>query len=157
MPTPPTFTARTTPAGTRLEDGFQATYAFALAPSIAIWEIDVKPPGIDGGDPIDVSTQHDLTWDVMAPRKRKKMTNGGMRVAYDPACLSDINAAINRKDSITIHYPDGSGDAFYGYLKSFERDNLTFGTFPTAMCDIVATNRDASGAMVGPVHHTLGT
>lgn len=138
----PTKVARGTPAGHRLEDGFQAFYAFQSNATLGLWEIDVKPVGVDGGDPIDINTQHDTDWDQFAPKQRKRLTPGQMRVAYDPDKFDDVVALINVVTSVTVYYPDGSSDTFWGYLKSIEKDNLTFGNMPTANCEIIPTNRD---------------
>lgn len=49
---------------------------------------------------------------------------------------------VNVEQTITITFPDGSTLAFYGFMKSFEPDNLEEGTFPIATVAFVPTNAD---------------
>lgn len=138
----PVVTARQDPAGIKLKEGYQILVAFALAPTIALWEKTVKPSGIDGGDKIDQTTQHNDTYLTAAPRYLVDITDTNMKVAYDPAAWDTILSIINVQQSITVHFPDGSTLSFFGYLKSFEPDDLQIGSQPEATCVIVVTNVD---------------
>lgn len=140
--TVPTQTARQTPSGIKLTDGFSSTISFALVPTISIWEIQVKAPGIDGGEPIVTSTMHNTAWHTMAPRRLKKLTPISTTCAYDPVVYTDILSLINIPGSITVWFPDDSAVSFYGYLQKFEPGELKEGEFPTAQVIIVPTNYD---------------
>ena len=50
----PTPTARTLPSDIRLTNGHPTKVTLALDPNCEYWEQTVTPPGIDGGDKIDV-------------------------------------------------------------------------------------------------------
>lgn len=142
----PIATARQTPAGRRLLDGFSTKITFSRDPALSLWEVTVKPPGIDGGESINTSTMHNVTWETKAARQLKTLTDSTFKAAYDPAVITDLVDMINVYQTITIRYPDGSTEAFYGFLQKFEPDENQEGTMPTASCTIVATNYDYSNA-----------
>lgn len=138
----PTPTVRQTPAGIKLDDGHATLVTFAADPDVSFWEKQVKPPGVDGGDPVNTSTMHNVTYSTTAPRTLKTLTAGATTVAYDPAVLTQIVALINVRTTITLTFPDGSTWAFYGFLKSFEPNELQEGNQPEATVNYVPTNYD---------------
>lgn len=139
----PTTTARATPAGIKMDDGFSTVIAFSRDVDVSFWEKTVTPPGIDGGDAIETTTMHNDIWRTMAPRRLKTLTDASITVAYDPAVFTQIlDNLINQEGSITIHFPDGSTLDFYGYLKTFEPGENTEGEQPEATITIVPTNQD---------------
>ncbi len=140
--TAPSASARSTPSGRRLGDGYQTLVAFAADTNIEFWEKSVTPPGIDGGESIDTTTQHNTTWRTKSPSRLKTLTEFSMTAFYDPVVYTSIVALINVRTTVTVHFPDGSSLAFYGYLKSFQPDALEEGTMPTATVTVVPTNQD---------------
>lgn len=139
----PTPTTRVIPSGVLLEEGFKCLITFARKTNLAIWEKSVKPTGIDGGDKIDTTTQHNVKSHTFAPRTLYTPTDGSIKCGYDAKAKDDIRKSlINQRDTITETYPDGSTYAYYGYLKSFEPDEMSGGTFPEATVVIVQTNYD---------------
>lgn len=136
-----TTIARSSPQGIRLKDGFSTRIAFALDPDISFWEVDVTPPGLDGGDAIDYTTMHNTTYRTMAPRQLKTLTDAASTAAYDPAVFTQILAIVNVNGWITIHYPDGSTLDFVGYLRTFEPGACAEGEQPTATINITPTNQ----------------
>jgi hypothetical protein len=126
--------------------------AFAADPDICFWEVEVTPPGIDGGDPVDTTTMLNETWRTRAPRALYTLTNAQLTAAYDPEIYTNILALINVETAITVHFPDGSTVAFYGFLQTFTPAALVEGTQPRATIVIVPTNQDpTSGAEEAPV------
>lgn len=148
----PTPTARVTPTGLMLEDGFKTLFTFARAPSVKLWEISVKPIGFNGGDKIKLSNMHNNRIHTFAPRRLVELTDGSMKVFYDPAVLPTIlSTLLNEKDVITETYSDGSTYCYHGVLNKFDRDEHQEGEAPTATINIFATGRDTSGAEQVPV------
>lgn len=133
-------TARTTPTGDRLDDGYQTLIAFAADADVDLWEKTVQPPGVEGGDEVDTTTMHNETWRSRAARALKTLTNSSMTVAYDPAVYDQILSLINVNGWITVHFPDGSTLDFVGFLKNFTPNDLSEGAQPEATCEIVPTN-----------------
>lgn len=138
-----TTTARSTPAGTRINDGFPTKIAFAADPDVSFWEISVKPIGMDGGEAIDTTTMFNSAVRTTSPRSLKTATPCTCTVSYSPAVYDQIWALINVNGWITIHFPDNSKMDFVGFLKSFEPQELTEGGRPTAQITIVPTNQVA--------------
>lgn len=142
-----TTTARSAPGGVKPDDGFSSLIAFAADPDISFWEKTVKPPGLDGGEPIDTTTMHNTSLRTMGPRSLATMTPFTTKVTYDPEVYDQILAIINTAGWVTVHFWDGSTIDFYGYLQKFEPDDLSEGAQPEATVTIVPTNTvPATGA-----------
>ena len=146
----PTPTARGTPTGIRLQDGYRSTITFALDATINLWEVEVTPPGFDGGKAVDTTTMLNNTYETMAPQGLITMTGGKMTCAYDPGVITNIQAAVNRRDTITVTFKDGTTWAFFGYLNAFKPAAMVRGKMPTAEVDFTPTNTDSSGAEQSP-------
>lgn len=139
----PATTARTAPAGKMLEDGYSTRIAFARDADIEFWEKTVTPPGLDGGDAIDITTMHNVTYRTMTARSLVTLTEFTITAAYDPTVYTKIlNNLLNQPGSITCHFPDGSTLDFFGFLRVFEPQNHVEGTHPEATITITPTNYD---------------
>lgn len=147
----PTPTARQTPSGYKLPDGYQTLITFARQPAIKFWEKTIKPPGIDGKEAIDTTTMLNSQWRTFAHRSLQTLTPASVKAAYDPEYYTAIRSLINTNDTITVRWPDGSTLAFYGFLQGIEYDELVEGTMPEATLTITPTNWDAAnGVEAGP-------
>jgi len=138
----PTITARSTPGGIALQDGFSTLITFTVDPDISFWEKTVKPPGIDNRDPIDTSTMHNTSVVTKAARALNELTSGSTKVAYDPNVYTQILAICGTEGSINVMFPDGSTLSFYGHLRSFEADDIVEGEQPEATVAFEVTNWD---------------
>jgi hypothetical protein len=153
MAAPPT-TVRSAPTGFKLPDGYQTTISFALKPTVQFWERSVKPPGIDGGDPIDTTTMWNVSWRTRYARHLKTLTDCSGEAAYDPDCIPDLFAIINNVGGITIAFPDSSTLTFWGFLQKVEFGENKEGEMPVLNYTIVPTNQDpgALGGTEPPVY-----
>lgn len=152
----PTRTARITPTGTPLKDGFRTLITFAADADVLLWEKGVKPPGQDGGEAIPQETMHSVQWRRMAPRTLVTLTESTFRAAYKPASYNSALSIINVETVVTIDWPDGTWMAFYGFLRTFEPDELVEGTQPEATCAITPTNWDyVNSVEAGPAFGTV--
>lgn len=151
--TAPAHTTRVTPPGIKLTDGFSSLFAFSADPDVNLWEVSIKPPGVDGGEPIETTTMHNVTYETSAPRSLQKLTPMTGKCAYDPGVWTQLKAMINVEQAITQHWPDGSKLSFYGFLKSLEYDELQRGTMPMGSFTIIPTCTDPSdGGEEDPVY-----
>lgn len=149
----PVATVRTTPTAKKMDDGFKSLIAIASNPAIEFWEETVTPPGLDGGDAIDTMTMHSTRWRTKAPRKLITMGDVKATVEWNPSLYTSILALINKKDTFTILFPDGSTLAFYAFLRLFEPGDLSEGNKPTATITLTPTNADPiTGAEEAPVY-----
>lgn len=152
----PTPSARPTPSGKRLHDGWQTLVAFKARLTLAFWVTQVDPPGLEGDSPKELGTMHNTRWRTMMPRRLITMTPFSITVMWDPVLYSTIVAAVNVVDTITIFFPDLSSVCFYGFLKSFKPDALEEGKLPTAKLEIVPTNTDPSDCSEAAPVYTAG-
>ena len=152
-------TARSAPGGTRLKDGYSTKIAFAADPDVEFWEVSVTPPGLDGGDAIDQTTMHNTTVMTKAAQSLYETTDGSATVAYDPLVYDSIRALVNVEGAITYHFPDGSTESEYGFLKSFTPNENSKGSRPEASITIVHTNAHPSTGdeVVGNYNSGTGT
>lgn len=147
----PAATVRGTPAGIKLKDGYKATYTFERFPTVSFFEIEVEPPGYDGGEAIDTTTMHNTDWVTKFPQSLMEMTEVTGKAAYDPNVHTQIDDMININDEITATHSDGTTIAFWGYLRTVKFDPLVKGQFPTCSFTIQPTNTDNAGAEQAPV------
>lgn len=144
----PTPTTRGTPDGIKLKDGYSTKITLSLDTTIEFWEKTVKPPGMDGGDKIDQTTMLNDDWRTFASRSLITLTDSTIKAAYDPNLYNAILGLVNVQkigssaQIITVTFPDGSTLAYYGFLQSFEPDEMVEGTQPTATIVLAPTNYD---------------
>jgi hypothetical protein len=134
----------------RLHDGFPTTISLTGA-GVTFWEKTAKPGGFDGGEPIDITTMRNATIRTKAPRHLYDVTPMTLKVAYDPTVETTIKNAINANQEIVTTYPDSAATTWWGWLKSFEPDELTEGTMPTATITLIHSGYNASGVETVPV------
>lgn len=153
--TAPTTTVRTQPAApfNGMPDGFGAKIAFNRRPAIQIWEKKVKPYSIDGGDPVDQTTN----WNVKVRTKSMRVLSEFQAIVveagYDSDCYDDIyNGLLNAEGSITVYWRSGAKLDFYGALRKIDPSDLEDANKPMLSLTIEFTNRDASGNEVAPVY-----
>src|SRR5678816_2046032 len=146
----PTTTARTTPAGLFLDDGFSTKICPTADPDVSFWEKTVQPPGIDGGDPIETVTMHNIAWRTKRARALKTLTDCVITAAYDPNLYNNILALVNVEGSWTVHFPDGSTLSFFAFLQKVEFAELQEGEFPECTLTIVPTNWDPVAGVEAP-------
>lgn len=138
-------TVRGTPLGRMLENGYQALITFANNPTVAFWEKTVGPGGMDNGEKIDITTQHNQVRRTFAFKSLWEKTDGQTTVGYDPNVEPEIRAMLGVNQEITITYPNGDTEADWGALQKFERAELQEGTMPEATVTFGFSGRDNSG------------
>jgi hypothetical protein len=148
----PVPTPRGVPTGIKLREGFHIKHTFARNSTIELWEKAVKPPSMDGGDPVEQTTQHNVLYETMAPRTLIKNGPVTFKCAYDPNVYVTALAILNTEDTCTETYPDGSTLAYFGYLQKFEPDEVEIGKQPEATVTVIVTNWDyVNKVEAGPV------
>jgi hypothetical protein len=140
----PSPTPRVTPTANMLENGYQSLITLAADTDIELWEKSVTPPAIDGGDPIDITTQHNEDVVTMHPNALYTVADGQSVVAYSRNAYTSIIAIINVLTTITYRFPDGGTIAVFGFLRSFTPNEMVRGSQPEATIVIVHSNLDPS-------------
>jgi hypothetical protein len=141
-PTPPGV-----PTGHKPEDGFRTLLTCSLNPTIQLWQVGVKPPGLDAGDMIDTTTMHNATLRTRVPRKLITTTDATATVTYDPAVYPALLAVVGKNTAWTVTFWDLSSLTFNAALRTFEPAEITEGTQPRATVTVSPGNQDpATGA-----------
>ena len=138
MPAAPT--ARQDPGGIYLKNGWKSLITLASLPTLEIWEINMAAPGIDGGEPIDITTQHTDTLVQREPNSLIDITPFDVECAFDPIIYTRALTYINKKDTITDRFPDGTTLAFYGWFQRFSSPRLSRGVLPTMTLTVCPAN-----------------
>ena len=143
--------ARETPVGYMLEHGFKALVTLEIDPDISFWEKTVKPPGLDGGEKIDITTMHNLLWKTYAAQKLMEATDMTGTCAYAPEVLEQIKSVINVATMVWIMFSDGDYWGIPGFLRMFDPQEIQIGQQPEASYTISFTNRHpTTKAELGP-------
>jgi hypothetical protein len=114
-------------------------------PTVEFWEIAVGFPAVEGGDPIDITTMHNTAYMQKVPQALKDLDEFTVRAGYDPEVFDialDAAVFINKNQTLTITFADGSQWALYGYPRRIEPAQLEKGTFPTVDITFVPTQTD---------------
>lgn len=140
----PAHTAVGTPTGREIPDGFSTKIVFAAKPSIAFWEISVKPPGMDGGEPIQTTSMRNLVWRTYRSKQLKTLTPLTLKGKYDPDSWADWLALVNVEGAMTVYWPDGSYLDFYGFVQKVDPDDHKEGELPMLNVTVTPTNFDVA-------------
>ena len=92
------------------------------------------------------------------PRKLKKMDSFTVQAAYDPRYIPTLIGMVNLPQTITITYPNGDTNCFYGALQKIEWGDMKIGEFPEGTFTIMVMNCDPANNLVeaGPVYTSGG-
>jgi hypothetical protein len=157
----PTPSNRTLPTGYKMPEGFKSLITCSVNPAINIWEIEVKPPGVESGEAINTTTQQNIAWRTFWLPQLKTLEQITIKFAYDADVMQTdlIGMTGPRGQTITILFPQGTKVAFYGDIMKVEFDPFKEKEFPTGTLTIVPTNTDAAHGYVeaGPAWSDSGT
>jgi hypothetical protein len=128
----------------RLRDGFATLIGFSLNGNVRLWEVTVKPPGLDAGGANDTTTMRNESYRTRQPKALKTVTAVTGSGAYDPVVYDDFKAMLGVNQEITVDMPDGSSVTFWGWLDKFEPQEHREGEQPTASFTIEPSNQDNS-------------
>ena len=127
-----------------LRDGFQTWIQFQANGTIFVLdharEKTVTPPGYDAGGPIDTTSMRNTRFRTRYPKALITLTDMTLTVEYAVEALEEIFGLLGDNNLITVFYPDGSEESFYGYLDKFQPQEMREGEQPLATITIVPTN-----------------
>jgi hypothetical protein len=138
----PPVTARVLPTHGKIYNGFPTTIALSLNPAINIYEKTVMPPGLDGGEMIDVTTMLNVAWRTMVPRSLKTLSPITIVGLYSAYLYLDMLAVLNLQGAASVHFPDGDVYSFWATLNKFETPAHAEGVAPEATFTLTPTNWD---------------
>jgi len=98
---------------------------------ITVYEKNVTPDGVEGGDPINITTNDNGDFQSFAPRSRKQRTPSQSEVTYNETDLDALDAAVDQSDDILIVWPDDTTRLQSGWLRSNIANQTSEGEQPT--------------------------
>jgi hypothetical protein len=147
----------TAPTGNRMDDGFSIFITFSHDTDFALWETEITPPPVEGGDPIITTTMRNTRLRTKWPKALIDFGDANGSGAYDSAAYQQALAMVNVIQQITITFPDGATLVFWGWLASFAPQSVTEGNQPRANFRIVSANQNASKTETFPVYAASST
>ena len=140
----PVTTARVTPTGIRLKNGFGALIAFERDPDFSMWEVEVGLPGLEAPEAVNISTMHNDLVETMVAGSLVTVKEFTVKGGYDPVLYIQALDLLNQEGSVTSHFPELSTLDYFAFLRSFEPEDLVKNGFPQASAVVVPTNTDPS-------------
>lgn len=137
----------------RIDEGFSIIITLGGIVAPLFWEVEVTPPGEDGGDPIDTSHQRSVVYVTKAPQTLVEVDDMTVAVTLDPAAVPQVRAKINVPSTCILTWPDTYEIEYEGFVRSF-RPNGAFsrGNRPLYNLVWVTSNIDSTdGSVKGPV------
>lgn len=122
------------------KDGYQTLTTFALDSDVQLWQKTVKPIGLSGGGAIDTTTMSNNNVRTKYPKSLYDITDSNMSCAWNALFYDEAIAMINQNQLITTTFPDTSTVAWWGWLDTFEPDDMEEGEHPTAQVGLIASN-----------------
>lgn len=141
----------------RIDDGFSTTLSFSANPTLEFYEVEVQPPGWEGGEPIDTTTMRNTTLETFSPQALMSLTPITVSAAYTSDIFhltTGVKSMINVNQQVTVTLPDGATVVFWGYVKNFSPPSHVKGQRPLASLTIHPTNVNASKVETLPVFST---
>lgn len=134
-----------------------------------VCEIEVTPPGIDGGEGIPQDCMRSGLWNLVWPKKRRKLTPITVLVSWNPDVYGFNIAAVsnniyyvpgaypglivNQNMQMYVYFPTGSTLTFYGFVSKFEPQAMKEGERPTANMTIMPSLlHPSTGLAVAPTY-----
>lgn len=136
----------------RIDDGHSTIITLTSPSTVKLYEKEVTPPGVDGGGANPTTTMRNVVWRTNAPKKLKTLDEITLTASFATDVYSDLVAAVNVNQLITITFPDGSTLAVYAWLNMFKPNRFVEAEQPTAAVTFICSNQDTTGAEVGPVY-----
>ena len=143
----PVPSVRVQPTGYMLREGYRTLITFASNPAVQLWEETVKPPDMDGGEVIDITTMFNNRVETHWYRHIIKTGAATALCGYDPDVIPGLLAMVNVMDTVTLTFPDGSTWAGFGAMTKVEFPEHKRGEFPKATVSFDFGNFDTTTSL----------
>jgi hypothetical protein len=138
----------------RIDNGFSTTLSFSLNPTLEFYEVEVQPPGWEGGDPINTTTMRNTLLETFTPASLQTLTEITISAAYTSDIFhltTGVKEMINKNQEITVTLPDGATFKFWGFIRGWNPPTHTKNVRPMASFRIAPSNTNASKVETLPV------
>lgn len=126
-----------------MKDGYRTLLTFAGINNAEYAEVTVKPPGINGRGPIDITSMRNNKVTTKWPKALIDFSNCQSTVQWNPAFFPQIrDFVVNKNQRISVQLPTGNAMVFYGWVDSWEPNDHREGEVPLATLGIVVSNNN---------------
>ena len=138
-----------------LTDGFNTIISFPGA-GVQFIEIEVTPPGADGGGEIDITGMRNVKWRQRTPKALITLTKMDVKSRWDPVLYTAVVTNLNVNRAIVTLFPSLTNTparrlTWWGWLNKFEPEAMKEGEDPLANLEFIPSNTNAAGAEIAPV------
>jgi hypothetical protein len=123
--------------------GTTITFTLDAGDSFEFHYIEVTPPSIDGGEPIDTSLLATTQYRTKMAQELKDIGPIAFTAEYQPELV--MSAPYGESGNITINFPGQGSMTFRGYLRNFQPDALKVGERAQGSGEFIVTNTADDG------------
>lgn len=134
-----------------LQDGFTCDMTFDEG-ALSVKGISGKGPSLKGPGPIDQTTMKNTAVTTALPGALISIGDMTQKVAYATEAHDQLMSQMLLNQEITWEWPDGSSHVIWGWIESFEVDEMVINGRPTATITVHASNLNATGVETAPVY-----
>jgi hypothetical protein len=117
---------------------------------LVLFEDEVTPPGLDGGESIEQTDMRNTVYETYAFRKLVKLSDSPFTAGFDGAAFGTLLSILNVNGQITITLPDAKTIIAWGALTQFTPQSMVKGQKPKASCVIKWSNLNGSDVETAP-------
>jgi|SRR6185503_16081132 len=134
-----------------MRDGFRTLISFSNLGNVNFAEVNVKPFGLDGRGPIDITSMRNIKYVTKWPKQLSDLTPIQSDCQWDPVFLTQLKALVLLVNQlITVTMPTGNVLGFYGYCDKAEPQPQKEGEVPIIQLTIIPTNINPAGFESSP-------
>lgn len=135
-----------------MKDGFRTLINFAFMNNVQFAEVSVKPGGLDGRGPIDITSMRNSKYVTKWPKQLRDFTPVTSDCQWNPALLAQLNQfvlLINQRIDVTM--PTGDILSFYGWCDKADPQPQKEGEVPIIQFTLIPSNLGNGGAEQPPL------
>lgn len=128
-----------------MKDGFKTLIKFGFLAGEVFPEVSVKPFGLDGRGPIDITSMRNTRYTTKWPKQLMDLTPIQADVQWSPSQMVLLKRfVIQVNQPIEVTMPTGDLLTFYGWLDKAEPQPQKEGEVPICQFTIIPSNMFAS-------------
>lgn len=127
-----------------MKDGYRTLILFPDKAAVLradFAEVTIKPPGLDGRGPIDITSMRNNSYTTKWPKSLRDFTNIEATVQWNPIFLFQINTNVLLiNQNIDVQFPNLNRIRVFGWADKFEPQVHKEGEVPLADLTLIQSN-----------------